>query len=348
MSVAEEAVAVWERRLRAPISFLPEWSPSAPDHCVYASNERGVWQLHAWEPSTGERRQVTDSVVGVIDGAPTFDGKGILWFEDETGDESGRWVVQPFSGWETRAFLEGVPDGWNEGLAQAPGIVAAGISDLEGFAIHVSLGGGPAVELYRSAEAVRIGSADEYGFCRGGLSADGSLLCLEHAEHGDLIHPALRVIDPRSGMTVGEQLDPGISVVAKCWAPGQGDQRLAFDHEREGQARPAVWDLSTGERRDFQLDLAGEVRVMDWWPDGSALLLKHLVEGRHRLLRFELATGELQTVSTEPGVIWNARVRPDGQVWLLHEQGHRQRRVVDDRGAEVLPLNGEPSPAARA
>jgi dipeptidyl aminopeptidase/acylaminoacyl peptidase len=66
------------------------------------------------------------------------------------------------------------------------------------------------------------------------------------------------------------------------------------------------------------------------------------------LLRFELATGELQTVPTEPGVIWNARVRPDGQVWLLHEQGHRQRRVLDDSGAEVLPLQGEPSPPARA
>jgi dipeptidyl aminopeptidase/acylaminoacyl peptidase len=348
MSVADRAVAVWERRLRAPISFLPEWSPYAPDRCVYASNEGGVWQLYAWEPTTGERRQVTDSVVGVIDGAPTIDGKGILWFEDETGDESGRWVVQPFTGGETQAFLEGVPDGWSEGLAQAPGIVAAGVSDLEGFAIHVSLGGGPAVEVYRSAEAVRIGSADQYGFCRGGLSTDGSLLCVEHAEHGDLIHSALRVIDPRSGMTVGEQLDQGMSVVAKCWAPVPGDQRLAFDHEREGQARPAVWDLSTGERRDFQLDLAGEVRVLDWWPDGSALLLKHLVEGSHRLLRFQLATGELQTVPTEPGVIWNARVRPDGQVWLLHEQGHRQRRVVDNSGAEVLPLQGEPSPAARA
>ena len=45
MSVAEEAVAVWERRLRTPISFLPEWSPYAPEHCVYASNEAGVWQL---------------------------------------------------------------------------------------------------------------------------------------------------------------------------------------------------------------------------------------------------------------------------------------------------------------
>src|SRR6266571_5131677 len=347
MSVAEQAVAVWERRVRAPISFLPEWSPSAPDRCVYASNEAGVWQLYAWVPATGERRQVTDSAVGVIDGTLTVDAKGILWFEDETGDESGRWVVQPFAGGETQAFLEGVPAGWNEGLSQAPGIVAAGISDLGGFAVYVSLAGGTAREVYRSADAVRIGSVDEHGSCRGGLSADGSLLCLEHAEHGDLIHPALRIIDPRSGATVGEQLDPGLSLVAKCWAPLPGDQRLALDHEREGEARPAVWDLATGERRDLQLELDGEVHVMDWWPDGSALLLRQLVEGRHRLLRFELATGELHTVSTQPGVIWNARVRPDGQVWLLHEQGHRQRRVVDGRGAEVLPLQREPSLAAR-
>src|SRR5439155_22274051 len=48
MSVVERAVAVWERRFRAPISFLPEWSPDSPDQCVYASNEPGVWQLYAW------------------------------------------------------------------------------------------------------------------------------------------------------------------------------------------------------------------------------------------------------------------------------------------------------------
>lgn len=347
MSVAERSVAVWERRFRAPISFLPEWSPAAPERCVYASNEAGVWQLFAWEPTRGERRQVTDSVVGVIDGTPTFDGEGILWFEDETGDESGRWLLQRFSGGRTRAFLEGVRHGWSEGLAQAPGIVAAGISDRDGFAVYVSLDGAPATEVCRSAEALRIGSVDQRGFLRGGLSADGSLLCLEHAGHGDLIHPALRVIDPRSGATVGEQLDPGMSLVAKCWPPVPGDQRLALDHEREGEARPAIWDLSTGDRRDLQLDLVGEVRVEDWWPDGSALLLKHLVEGRHQLLRFELTTGELRAVPAEPGVISKARVRPDGQVWSLHEQGHRPRRVVDDAGAEVLRLKRALSLAAR-
>jgi dienelactone hydrolase len=345
MSAAPATMPVWERRLRAAISFLPEWSPHAPDRCVYASNEAGVWQLHTWEPTSGNRRQVTESVVGVVDGTPTLDGEGALWFDDQTGDESGRWIVQPFAGGETREFLEGIPYGWSEGLAQAPGIVAVGISDRDGFAVHISLEGAPATELCRSSDAIRIGGADERGFFRAGLSADGMLLCLE--EGADLIHAALRVIDPRTGATVGEQLDTGMTLVSRCWSPVPGDQRLAIEHERDGDARPALWDLASGERRDLQLELAGDVRVQDWWPDGSALLLKQLVDGRHRLLRYDLATGELRDLGTEPGMIAGARVRPDGEVWYLHEQGHRPRRVLSDSGKELLPLRREPNLAAR-
>src|SRR5438132_3072817 len=347
MSVAERTEAVWEQRFRAPISFLPEWSPQAPDRCIYTSNASGVWQLYTWQPSTDQRRQLTESAIGVVDGTPTLDGEGALWFDDTTGDESGRWLVQPFFGGETRPFLEDVPDGWNEGFSQAPGIVAAGISDRNGFAVYVALDGGRATEVYRSTEAVRLGSVDQRGFARGGLSADGSLLCLEHAEHGDLIHPALKIIDPRSGATVGEQVDDGMPLTAKGWSPLPGDQRLAFDHERTGDTRPAIWDVASGACRDLQLDLEGSIFVEDWWPDGSALLLRHLVEGRHRLLRLDLAGGELKTIATEPGVISKARVRPEGQVWFLHEQGHRPRRVVDDTGSEVLHLEQTPSLAAQ-
>jgi dipeptidyl aminopeptidase/acylaminoacyl peptidase len=347
MSPANGVSPAWEQRCRAPVSFLPEWSPLSPGRCVYASNEAGVWQLYAWDSETDDRRQVTDHPVGLVDGTPTLDGERILWFEDETGDESGRWLAQSFSGGEAEAFLEGVPHGWSEGLAQAPGIVVAAISNEDGFAVHVSLDGAPATVVHRSGEAVRLGSANEGGFLRGALSADGSLLCLEHAEHGDLIHSALRVIDPRSGETVGEQLDPGMSLAAKCWSPVPGDQRLALDQERDGEARPAIWDLSTGERRDLELELEGDVHAEDWWPDGSALLLKNLFEGRHRLFRFDVDTGRLHPVSTQPGTVWKARVRPDGRVWFLHERGDQQRRVRDDAGTEVLSLRGQPSPAAR-
>jgi len=340
-------LAPWEQRFRAPVSFLPEWSPRAPDRIVYASNESGTWQLHAWDVLTDSRRQVTDHAVGVLDGTPSLDGAGILWFQDETGDESGRWLVQPFHGGETQPFLEGVPHGWNEGLAQAPGIVAAGISTRDGFAIYVSVAGAPAHELYRSSDSIRIGGVEGGGFVRGGLSNDGSLLCLEHAEHGDLIHPALRVIDPRTGSTVAELLDEGMSLIAKCWSPLPGHNLLAFEHERGGDDQPGLWDLSTGERRDLPIDLKGPVFVEDWWPDGSALLLANLHEGRDRLFRCVVESGDLQAISTDPGFIGRARIRPDGRVWYLHEQGHRQRLVLDDAGVELLASDGDLGPAGR-
>jgi pimeloyl-ACP methyl ester carboxylesterase len=334
--VSGAGVAGWEQRFRAPLTFFPEWSPQAPDRVVYASNESGVWQVHAWDVATGARRQVTDHPVGLVDGTLTLDGEGVLWFQDETGDESGQWYVQPFGGGESRPFLEGVPHGWNEGLSEAPGIVVAGISDRDGFAIHVSLDGKPARELYRSKESVRLGSVDQGGFLLGALSTDGALLCLSHSEHGDLMHPALRVVDPRTGETVGDLLDEDMSLEPKAWSPVAGDQRLAFEHERGGDIQPGIWDLATGERTDLAVELDGEVHAADWWPDASALLLVNVFEGRSRLFRYDIASGGLDPIETEPGYIWKARVRPDGGVWLIHEQGHRQRLALDGTGAELV------------
>ncbi len=339
------SIPAWEQRYRAPVSYLPEWSPSAPRNAVYVSNESGVWQVHTLDTETGARRQVTSHPVGLVDGAPTLDGRGVLWFQDESGDESGRWHVQPFEGGETALFLDGIPHGWSEGLAQAPGVVAVAISNRDGFAVYTSVDGGAPKVIHRAQRSVRLGSVDLEGFLRGALSADGSLLCLEHAEHGDLIHSALRIVDPRTGETVAEQIDEGMSLLACCWSPIAGDQRLACVHER-GETRPAIWNLETGEFERLRLDLAGEVAPADWWPDGSALLLDNLRDGRSQLYRYELASGALQPIETDPGYIGKARVRPDGGVWLLHEQGNRQRLVLDEAGAEVMTL-GERAPAAR-
>jgi dipeptidyl aminopeptidase/acylaminoacyl peptidase len=327
---------------------MPDWSPLAPDRIVYASNESGIWQVHGFDPVAGERRRVTDHPVGVTNGSTTLDGSGVVWFQDETGDESGRWLVQPFGGGNSVPLLDGVPEGWNEGLSQAPGVVAAVISDRDGFALFVSTDGGPVNELYRTTESMRIGGVDWGGFTRAGLSADGSLLCLEHSEHGDLIHPALRVVDPRTGATVGEQLDEGMSLRAAAWSPVPGDQRLVILHEREGDELPAVWDLRTGVRSDLPLDPGmGAVEAHDWWPDGSAILLIHLHEGRHQLSRYDVETARVTAIEAPPGQIPKARVRPDGRVWFLQSQSDRQPLVLDELGREVLRAQGERAPAGR-
>lgn len=323
-----------------------DWSPQAPDRIVYVSNESGVVQVHAWDRAAGTRRRVTASDVGVYHGVPSRDGENVLWFEDETGDESGRWFVQPFSGGEARP-LDGLPRGWNEGLAQGPGVIAAAISDRAGFALHVAGDGEAPREIYRSSESIAIGSAYGGGYPRGGLSADGSLLCLEHTEGGDLIHTALRVIEPGTGRIAGDMLDEGMALSSSAWSPLPDDRRLAIVHEHGGEDRPGLWDLATGELSELQVELSGVVHVCDWWPEGDALLLLNLHRGRHHLLRYDLSTRVLSRIDTPRGTIRHARVRPDGRVWYLLSQGHRPPRILEDSGEVVLEAEGEPAPGGR-
>lgn len=337
----------WERRFRAPSVSLPHWARSAPERLVYWSTESGVYQVHVRDRVTGLGRRVTDHPIGVLAGELTPDGERVLYWQDETGSEAGRWYAEPFSGGEPEPFLPGVPTGWNQGLAQVPGLVAVGISDADGFAVLVSSDGEPAKEIWRSTEHIGIGGSESGRGDRGGLSADGSMLALEHAEHGDAMHTALRVVDPRTGATIAEQIDEGMALVASCWSPLPGDERLIVTHEREGEERPAIWDLATGAWTDLELDLAGPVEAVDWWPDAASVLLVHNDEGRDRLLRFDLATGSLSPIDHDPGTIGAARVRPDGDVWFRLSSGERPPATLASAGADVVRADGDPAPAGR-
>jgi dipeptidyl aminopeptidase/acylaminoacyl peptidase len=337
----------WERRFRAPMITHPDWSPAAPQRLAYESTESGVWQLHVVDVDAAVRRRVTDHPVGVISGAWSPDGAEICWWQDETGDESGRWYAQSFEGGESRLLLPEIDPGWNEGIAWVPGMLAVSISGHDGFAVHVSEDGGVTVkEAARSTEHMRV-AGQTGGYNRGGLSADGTLLCLQHAEHGDEIHEALRVIDPRTGATVADLIDEGKQLASSAWSPIVGDRRLAVVHERSGIPQPALWDPVTGEWTDVSTGLEGEISVADWWPDANALLLFQLHDGRHRLHRLDLASGELTAIEHPEGQVEWAQVRPDGAVWYRHSSGASPQRILDDTGGEVLPLEGEAPPPAR-
>ena len=65
----------------------------------------------------------------------------------------------------------------------------------------------------------------------------------------------------------------------------------------------------------------GRVSIADWWPDATALLLSQLLDGRHRLHRFELATGTRTRIEHPEGQVEWAQVRPDGVVWFRHSSG---------------------------
>lgn len=330
----------WERRFRTTLLGFPTWARSAPDRLVASSTESGSYQVHAWDARTGERRRLSDEPVGVTDAIMTADGEGVVWFSDPSGDEAGRFVVAPWTGGDPRPFLDGVPFGWNEGISIHPDRVAVAVADADGFGVYVAEAGQAARRLHHHRESVRIGGGEIYAGVttdRAGLSADGTLLALEHAEHGDLLHQALRVIDARSGATIAELADEARELVAGAWSPVPGDERLAIAHERDGERSPAIWDLASGAVTPLRLGLRGFIEPVDWWPDASALLLIELVDGRDRVHRLDLTTMAIETLDTLPGTILGARVRPDGSVWYRHESGEHPPRILEvGRSTPVL------------
>ena len=304
--------AAWRLRYRAATATLPGWGIDAPDRLTYASNQSGSWQVHAWDRAAGTSRQVTDHPTGVIPCAVTADGAGVIWFQDARGDEIGRWQLQPFAGGEVVPLLSDVEPAWSAGLAIAgDGQVAVGTASRGGFTVHVGAPGSGSRELYHHEQA-----ADVAGFSR-----NGRIVFIQHSEHGDQRHPALRAYDPDGGVVAELWDGKGYGLYAVAVAPLAGDERVAILHERTGRLRPALWDPRAASVVDVPVDLPGEVEVAGWWPDAGALLLLHNHLGRGELYRAELATGRLERLEHPPGSISAARVRPDGAVWYRWSSG---------------------------
>src|SRR4051794_489114 len=337
-------IPTWEARFRAPTIGFPTWSRHAPDHIVYASTESGRWQLHAWDLAANTRRRVTDEPVGVTAGSVTAEGDGVVWLRDESGDESGRFVVARVDGGGAEPLADELPRGWDGGLALGRERSIVGVSDAEGFAVYAVDRNGHAHELHRHVESVSVAGGN--GMSAGsheqaGLSADETLACLEHGEHGDLLHQALRVIDARTGETIADLQHPGQDLAAFAWSPVPGDDRILIANERAGERAPAIWHVRSREVEDLPTGLDGLVEPADWWPDASAVLLVQFVDGRNRLHRFDLESGRLETLVTEPGSIGGARVRPDRSVWYRHQSAETPTRLLAvGRSEPLIPPTG--------
>ncbi|HEY7667874.1 MAG TPA: alpha/beta fold hydrolase [Actinomycetota bacterium] len=334
----------WERRFRAPQIGFPAWSRAAPDALAYVSNEGGSWQAWALDRASGARRRVTDEPVGVETVLVAPDGR-IVWWQDDVGDERGRWMTVPFAGGDPEPLVPGVPRGWAEGIDFADGTIALGIATDDTYDIYVASRGAEARRIASSSTYLALGSAAPG---RGGLSANGRLLCVRHTEGRDLVHPALRVLDA-DGEVVADLADEGVGLDPAAWSPVRSDLRLAFTSELGAFERPAIWDLGSGERRDLTVDVPGAVIPLSWWADGSALLAKHEHEGRDGLLRVDPGTGDAVRVIDADGYgyLSDAGVRPDGQVWCLIEDGATPPSVVAGDGARILAPPGPPAPAGR-
>ncbi|WNI23932.1 prolyl oligopeptidase family serine peptidase [Streptomyces sp. ITFR-16] len=343
---AADSVPDWERRFRAPRVSLPDWAEDAPDRSLFVSNATGTYELYAWDRATGKQRQVTDRPNGTTDGVLTPDGEAVWWFSDTDGDEFGVWMRQPFHGGADPAdepAAPGLEPSYPAGLAIGrDGTAVIGRStDEDGTTVHVVRPGEAPVEIYRHRESAGVGD----------LSHDGTLIALEHTEHGDAMHSALRVVRP-DGTAVAELDDTeggtkelGLAVLG--FAPVAGDSRLLVGHQRRGRWEPMIWDPVAGTETDLAIDLPGDVGA-EWYPDGSALLVEHGFEARSELWRYEPAAagGALVRVETPAGSVSGATARPDGTVEYLWSSAAEPPVVRSTTGAVVLDPPGAKAPVS--
>jgi dienelactone hydrolase len=324
----------WKARFRAARVSLPGWAHDAPHRSLYRSNATGTWEIYAWDRTTDDRRQVTDRPNGTWMGAVDPTGDWIWWFSDTDGNEFGVWKRQPFGGGPDEPAVPGLEPSYPAGLAVgSSGLAVIGRSTEGGTTVHVCPPGADPYVVYAHSE-------DAYVI---DLTRDESLIAINHSEHGDSRHMALRVVRP-DGEAVADLWDgPGKGLGGLAFSPVPDDQRLLVEHERQGKPEPLIWEPLTGDVQEIRLDLPGEIGA-DWYPDGSALLISHSHHARDELYRYDLASGELSEIDTPRGVIGAATARPDGTVEFAWSSAASPPVIRSTSGAVVLTAPGPSAP----
>jgi acetyl esterase/lipase len=325
----------WEQRFRATRVSLPEWARDAPGRCLYVSNPTGTFELYAWDRTTGATCQVTARPHGTSEGALSPDGESVWWFDDTDGDEFGVWRCQPFGGGPDVEAAPGAPPAYPAGLEIGRTCSVVGCSTDDGSSVFV----------VRPGRAPSVLYASEHDADVAGLSEDERFVVLEHSEHGDSRHRALRVLTLDAAPVWDRWDGEGLGLHAVGFSPVRGDNRLLAMHERAGRPLPFVVDPTTGhEQAPDVSDLPGDLSA-DWYPDGSALLVRSEARGRSALHRVTL-DGEITALPTPAGTIGDATARPDGSVEYSWSSAAEPTVVRSTTGAVVLEPAGARPPGS--
>jgi len=291
---------------------------------------------------TEERRRLSDEDLGVEVALVTASGD-VVWWSAVGGGEEGRWVRTPIEGGIPAPLISDIPDGWSMGISFGGDAVAVGLATDDGYAVFVSGDEASTRIVYEHEQPAGVGRLWPEG--SGGLSADGSMVCLRHTEHGDSVHPSLRVLDVRDGETIAELVDHGRALDPVAWSPVT--HRLLFTSERGASERPAVWDPVSDTRTDIDVDIPGGLIPLAWYPDGTAVLVRQEHEAIDRLHRVDVDSGRAQLIADPGGEVLAAVVRPDGEVWLTVSDATHAVRPETSDGRVVIDPPGEPPPVGR-
>lgn len=327
-----DPTAPWRLRFRAPTILWTTIAPGDPKRGIAASNQTGVYQLYAWDVTSGDLRQLTDRAEGQVFGKLSPDGQYIYYLNDTSGNELGHYARLPFAGGELEDITPDMPPyaSFNLAFSRAcnmAGFVAANADGFHVYALPLQPDGAVGTpRLLSSAKGLVRDLA---------LAHDGDLVAYSTDEQEGQMHFELFVCNAETGERVGYLWDgPGSSVQPVMFSPVSGDARLVATTNVSGVNRPVLWDARNGQRFDLALDeLAGEVEPVDWSADGQRLLLVHYSKAVQQLYTYDLATDTLTRLNHPNGLFFTfggvgTYFGPTGEIFAQWENSTNPPRLI--------------------
>lgn len=315
------ADAPWKQRFRAPMFIGLQIAAGDRRSAVVSSNESGVFQAYALDLASGATRQLTHADAGTVFASLADDGRSLLTLDDAGGNEVGHWASIPFDGGD---MVDLTPDmapysSWAVATDGAEGRVAIAVTSDDGTEIWIASASGASDP---SRVAAMWGLVQSLAF----TADQRTLVCLSSDPTRSNTY-ALVAVDLATGERVGQLWDGPPSSMYGLIAEPNGN-RVASTTNVAGRARPLVWDPRSGQRVNLDLDIDGDVEVLDW-SDTGELLLAVADRADETLVRYDVESRAARAIDLGGGSFGvDARFGSDGSVFVVRSSGTNAREIV--------------------
>jgi dipeptidyl aminopeptidase/acylaminoacyl peptidase len=293
----------WKERFRIKGMFAPMVAKGNPQVGMVVSNvQTDTFQLYKWDVASGEIKPVTNDPAGFYGGGfISADGKHIFYLQDEGGNEIGQIYAVPIDGGEPFCITPDATPFTLRGtdVSKDGRLIALNPINQDGFQIML-------IDCLADGTfgKPRIIFKDQYETWLCLLSADGKYVAAQStAQAKGMRKYSAIVLETDSGDKVAE-LSDGVdaSIEPITFIPVNGDYRIVATTTKSGFRKPMIWNPITGERTDLSFpELEGDVRPVDWSPDGSKILLSNLNRAIQNLYIYRVDDGSLVKLQHPPG-----------------------------------------------
>ena len=316
--------APWRQRYRATNILWAKVAEQNPEQGLVCTNKDGIYQLYAWDITSNKLTQITHEPAGVTGGIISTDGNYIYYMKDEGGNEIGHFVKVPFTDGNAKDISPNLPPYSSFSIFQSRagnmlGFIAAG---KDGFKVYIKQDDGEPKLLHQSENLIN----------QPALSSNGKLLVLGSSERTKSLDMALVVLNAKTGEQTNELWDGNASVENPIFSPVKEDMRLVCTSSQSGFDRPIIWNTSTGERTDLQLDeIPGSVIPHAWSDDSKQIIICQIYQAQYQLYLYDVNTNTVTKLDHPIGTVGiysKAYFAGQDEIWVTWEDAEHPRHLI--------------------